>query len=390
LKLPPDIGQLLERRFALNQAAWLAGGGEWPMSIPLGLPTEREALAQTEAVRAWVRAWSAWSGPGELGWLPRQWKVLGTQTLPATLTLHGAADVARWAGQHERWQRASVRLAWLGERWPALAPRLPRHFAVLADYGEADFARLCGMLAWLAANPASGLYVRQLPVPGVDSKWLESRTGLLADLLTALRPDAGGADDFHQLCGLKRPPSLIRMRVLCPLLRARLGGLADITAPAAQLGALALPVSTVLIVENLQTGLAFDQLAGGVVFMGLGYSVDLLAGLPWIAAARCIYWGDLDTHGFGILNRARACFPTLESALMDEETALRFRSLWTHEGTQLSAQELPQLTPAEADLYRKLKQNTLAQNLRLEQERIDWDYACATLAAQLASPAEQA
>src|SRR5690606_20712044 len=49
----------------------------------------------------------------------------------------------------------------------------------------------------------SNLYPRQLPVPGLDSKWLEQRTALVSSLLTALRgedADAGG-QDFYARCG---------------------------------------------------------------------------------------------------------------------------------------------------------------------------------------------
>lgn len=382
MKQPPDVRQLLERRFGGAHANWLAdtdGQQHWPMSIPLGMPTEREALLQTDAVRAWVAAWSAWNGAGELTWVVRQWKVLGAQRLPATLTLHSPEDGARWAGQHQRWQRAVERFAAMTSRWPALSGRLPRLFNVLADYDDADFARLGQMLAWLEANPASGLYVRQLPVLGVDSKWLESRKGVLGELLAALRSQASASDDFYAMCGLKRPPTQLRMRVLDPLLRERLGGLGDVMAPPAQLAALVLPATTVYIVENVHTGLAFGDVPGAVLFMGLGYGVDLLAQLPWIARARCVYWGDIDTHGFAILHRARHHFPLMESTLMDMETLLHFRPLWTDEKVQHAAPELALLTPAEAQVYRNLRQHALAQNLRLEQERISWPYACEQL-----------
>jgi len=111
----------------------------------------------------------------------------------------------------------------------------------------------------------------------------------------------------------------------------------------------------VYIVENVQTGLAFGDEPGAAVFMGLGYGVGLLARLPWVARAQCIYWGDLDTHGFAILDRARASVPHLESALMDEETLLAFRDLWVHEREQTTAGVLPMLSPTEQEVYRGLK-----------------------------------
>ena len=95
--------------------------------------------------------------------------------------------------------------------------------------------------------------------------------------------------------------------------------------------------------------------------------------------ARGLYWGAIDTHGFGILNRARSSLPAVESVLMDDATLHRFRALWTEEKTQHGASELAGLTSAEAAVYATLKQNLLAQNLRLEQERVAWDHACAVL-----------
>lgn len=162
-------------------------------------------------------------------------------------------------------------------------------------------------------------------------------------------------------------------------LRALVGGVGDITAPVEDLAGIHLPASQVFIVENLQTGLAMSDMPGAVVFMRLGYNVDVLARLPWLTHAKCIYWGDLDTHGFSILHRARSYLPCLQSVLMDEDTLLRHKALWVDEKEQHSAAELALLTVAEQLLYRDLKQQRWGQNVRLEQERIDWDTAWSAL-----------
>lgn len=94
-----------------------------------------------------------------------------------------------------------------------------------------------------------------------------------------------------------------------------------------------------------------------------------------MAGAECVYWGDLDTHGFAILSRLRACLPNVVSALMDEATLLKNRSLWGDEEKQVSAPELPFLTAEEQTVYRGLKQHRWGLNVRLEQERIAWDEA---------------
>lgn len=375
MKLPEDVRQFLARRFQSKHREWLIGDpgeGQWPLEVPLGIPTEQAALRQVDGVRAWVSAWQAWQGVGTLFWCDRRWKALGVQRLPEKLALRGPEDVAMWIGESARWERAQSRYRTLTARWPVLAQQLPRYFDVLADYGDADFRRLAEMLDWIASHPQSDLYPRQLPVSGLDSKWLDGRKGLLTDLVAAIQEDSSSDLDFYQRCGLKAPPLLVRMRVLDQALRARVGGVGDITAPVEDLAGLNLPVSLVFIIENLQTGLAMSDMPGAVVFMRLGYNVNVLARFPWLARAKCIYWGDLDTHGFAILHRARSYIPELQSVLMDEDTLLRHKPLWVDESAQHPSTELTLLTEQEQQLYRDLKQQRWGQNVRLEQERIDW------------------
>lgn len=376
MKLPSDVARLLTQRFAAKHREWLSCTEALPaLTIALGIPTEQAAMREVDAVRAWAGAWRAWHGVGVLAWTDRQWKVLGTQRLPETLTLQGADEVAMWIGQQDRWKRAQRRFAHLTGRWPVLALPLSRLFGILADYDDADFQRLQDMLAWVVENPQSGLYPRQLPVAGMDSKWLETRKPVLAELIAAIRGVPPGSIDFHDLCGLRRAPAQIRMRLLDAALRDRLGGIGDITAPVDQLAALQVQPTVVLIVENLQTGLAFADMPGTIVIMGLGYSVDLLQQLPWMRQARCIYWGDLDTHGFAILNRARSGIAHIESILMDELTLSAFQPLWSREPSQHRADELPLLTPDESRVYDGLRKNAWGQDVRLEQERINWSTA---------------
>lgn len=382
MKLPEDVRQILVRRFQSKHREWLigvAGENQWPLEIALGVPTEQAALRQVDGVRAWVNAWQHWQGIGSLSWCERRWKALGVQRLPEKLTLNGPEDVAMWIGESARWERAQSRYQALIARWPVLARQLQKYFDVLADYGNADFRRLADMLDWIANHPNSDLYPRQLPVSGLDSKWLDGRKGLLTDLVAAIQEDLSSDLDFYRRCGLKAPPLLVRMRVLDQALRARVGGVGDITAPVEDLAGIHLPASHVFIVENLQTGLAMSDMPGAVVFMRLGYNVDVLARLPWLTHAKCIYWGDLDTHGFSILHRARSYLPDLQSVLMDEDTLLRHKALWVDEKEQHPAAELALLTVAEQLLYRDLKQQRWGQNVRLEQERIDWDTAWSAL-----------
>lgn len=96
-----------------------------------------------------------------------------------------------------------------------------------------------------------------------------------------------------------------------------------------------------------------------------------LAG-DWLAGKTLFYWGDIDTHGFRILNRVRAAWPHTRSLLMDRATLMAHQPLWGREPKPIH-HDLPHLDPHERVLYRDLADNRLGDQVRLEQERIGFD-----------------
>jgi len=380
LKLPDDIRNIIKRKYQNKHREWLKetvvnnnSQVLCPLEINLDIPAEQDAFCQQDAVKAWINAWKSWRGKGNIVWTERHWRSLGIQTVPQKLILNEPADAVSWIGETEAWSRVVERYKTLVQQWSTLTDVLPKYYRVLADYDDTNFYRLTGILSWICANPKSGLYPRQIPVAGIDSKWLESHKGLVCELVSEIQGTK--ERDFFKACGLKPQPQLIRMRILDPEIRNQLGGLGDICAPREEVADLNIKPTHVFIVENLQTGLAFEDLSGSVVIMALGYSVEVLGNIPWLHHARCIYWGDIDTHGFAILNRARTYLPSMETVLMDEQTLLTHKDLWVQEKEQSTALELPLLTKSEYELFLSLKNNSFGQQVRLEQERICWDKA---------------
>lgn len=381
LLLPKDVTEWLTRRYTNQHKAWLLGEGQWPIAVNLGIPTETDATQDIPGVRHWIEAWNDWHGPAQLSWVSRQWSRLGTQNLPASLEIAGPNDVASLIGQGKRWRTAVERYQRFVDRWSQLTGHavLGRNFGVLADYAEVDFTRLFSMLDWLEKNPSSGLAPRQLPVAGLDTKWLEKRVGVVTDLLKSIRAIDDVAD-FYSICGLKRPIPRIRARILCPELRGTLGGLRDIEVPVTELNGLAIAPRCAIIVENLETGLALPDIPDTVAFMRLGNAVSLLSSLTWLRDCSMLYWGDIDTHGFVILNRARSHFPNLQSVMMDSTTFLAYQDLWIEESAQSSEAELLLLTAPEQEAFEGLRTFRWGKNLRLEQERICWPDAMKNIA----------
>jgi len=379
---PEAARDFLVRRFNNQHQTWVVGGGSWPLDVSLGAPTEKDIAEDPSAVRSWANAWQSRSGPGEVVFEERQFARLGKHRLPVSLTFSNAGQVAAAVGQAGRWSTAAERYQRMLSRWPLLGEgnALASKFDVLADYAIEDFERLMSLLAWLEVNRKSGLYLRQLPVEGLDTKWLEKRTGLVSTLLRALRVAVPGDEsDFHELCGLRKPAHRVRVRLLCPSLRTLVGGLCDIEAPVGELARMPIAPRAVIIAENLETGLALPDVPGAVVVMRLGNAVSALGTLPWLQSASAVYWGDIDTHGFAILDRARKAVPHLRSVLMDESTLLRHRALWVQEATQCPNVPLETLTAEERACYDSLRTHTWGQRVRLEQERLGWSEAMETL-----------
>lgn len=385
---PDDVVADLQRRFDRRAGAWASGqeAVEFPWVVRLKAPREDTALANPEEVRRWISAWRGWRGPGVVDMQERQWARRGRQVLPVSVSFSSMQDLARVVGRAKPWAQATQRVSLLCERWPDLhgTDALRRHYEQWAAMPEADFARLVDLLSWLLLHPQSRLYVRQIPVPGLDTKWLERRMGLVDDLLACLAPSRAG-ESFFERAGLIRPAARIRMFVLCPRLRSMLGGLRDIEGPVDEVAALCWQPTRIVVVENLVTAIALPDIQGAVAFGKLGKAVGLLGEIPWVQNRPAVYWGDLDTHGFDILDTARLAIPAVASCLMDMRTLEAYRDLLVEEASPIVA-DLPRLTAVELEAYNALRgHDRFGRQPRLEQERIPLEVAIKALETTLES-----
>lgn len=390
MKSPESLRKALRARWLRHRHAWLAGGGEWPLSLPIGGDALKAdaVLRHWDAFDAWLKAWRGVAHHSFGRIVPRSRfrnSPFGEQELPCSWQFDTPAAVAEELGESARWRRARERFdrltAWLPDRDGSVDPAskqssqwrraVARRFDLLADMDGTEFELLLQVVGWLREHPDSGLYLRQLPVVGIDTKWVERRRRVITAWVWVLRGGRIGSHNFYRVTGLRAPPNRLRLRLLDDALRGRLGGLADVEAPLDEVTRLALPVRQVLIVENLVTGLACGDLPGTLVFMGRGYAIEALAEMPWLAQVPVYYWGDLDTHGFAILHRLRRRLPRVRSLLMDRDTLQRHRAQTVQEPQPHPAQELTHLSAEELELFKALR----ASGERLEQERIPWMWA---------------
>ncbi|WP_394274826.1 Wadjet anti-phage system protein JetD domain-containing protein [Luteococcus sp.] len=131
----------------------------------------------------------------------------------------------------------------------------------------------------------------------------------------------------------------------------------------------------VVVVENLASLARVPLTPGTLAIHGRGFAVSRLEGIAWLdQIAKVLYWGDLDTHGFAILSKFRECVPQTESVLRSRGVLEQFSSQCVQEKTAYRGC-IAGLTASETDCLMVLRE----RGLRLEQERIDPQYASSTL-----------
>jgi hypothetical protein len=370
-----DRGDLL--RAAVTDAV------SWPLRLSLKTPGASDLSDRFEAVRDWVRA-VADTPQVRIEW--REWnhRVQGTQRLPAAVWIETLQDAFAFVGKARQAQRFEAVWQQTAAAQPPLLAWLSRRPMQALDLAD-RWGRLLAVVAWLRAHPRPGVYLRQVDVPGVDSKFIDAHRGVLAELLDLAMPpevietNATGVAQFTRRFGFLDKPVRIRFRLLDPALPSLPGcpsspqSLPDITLDAANFAALALPALRVFITENETNFLAFPPVAEAIAVFGAGYGWEAMARASWLQRCQLHYWGDIDTHGFAILDQLRGYLPGAASFLMDRETLLAHSLHWGEEPDP-ARHDLARLTPEEAAVYDDLRFDRHQPRLRLEQERVGFGW----------------
>lgn len=368
-------------------AAMLDAEPVFPLRIPLKKPGTQALSEHFESARQWIAGLAATAkeqtGTGyQLDWRELNHRQLGRNRIPVAAILESERDGLALIGKQRDATRFRALAATISGAYPALIPWLKKRPLTVLDHAE-NWPGLLAVLNWVACHPRSRVYLRQIDATGVDTKFIERHRGLLGELLDiVLSPECidtqyTGAGGFEMRYGFKSRPVQIRFRFLDQKLRIQ--GLSDLAVTSDEFAQLALTVKRVFITENEINFLAFPDVPDSLVLFGAGYGFDHLAQAKWLQNHEIFYWGDIDTHGFAILDQLRSKFPAAHSLLMDRATLLEHRNLWGSE-ERPTARELERLRPEESALYDDLRFNRIAPALRLEQERIGFVWVETTLA----------
>jgi hypothetical protein len=362
------------------------GGAAFPLPLRLRRPDSRAMSESFDEVRRWIRALEDGSrerrGFGyDVEWTEIDHRQLGRNRVPAGASIPTREDALRLVGKQKQADRFERLSAATVQACAELGVWVGKRPMTVLEHGD-DWEKVLAVLVWFRQNPRPGIYLRQLDIAGVDTKFIETRKALFTELLDVVLSadvvDASAKGNFEGRYGLLSKPPLVRFRILDR--RHRSGGLSDLSVPATEFASLEVPIRHVFITENDINGLAFPEVRNAAVIFGLGYAWGRLAGAQWLHDKAIHYWGDIDTHGFAILDGLRATFPHARSLLMDRETLMEHRSLWVREAARHPG-PLLRLTADEASMFETLSADRLAERVRLEQERIGFRWVMRAIEA---------
>lgn len=346
----------------------------FPMRLGIKSPASSELGSNFAPAQDWIQSLvnMASSSSLTLEWQDINHRQLGRNKMPCALVFTVLVDAVRWLGKTKELQVFIQQANTLVTAFPKLRSWVVKNPHQLLKEKN-NLPLLMSILQWISNNPQPYIYLRQLSLPGINTKFIEQHKKILGEWLDLqLPPEAiankfRGTSRFGSRYGFREKPSQVRFRILDKTLY--INGLSDLMITSDAFCNLNLAIKTVFITENDINGLVFPDYAEAMVIFGRGYGFDFLEGAHWLKDKQVFYWGDIDTHGFAIFNQFKHHIPQTQSLLMNQATLLNHQAHWTTELKPTHA-ELSHLSHEEAELYLALKNNSFGQNIRLEQEFI--------------------
>jgi hypothetical protein len=368
---PDDLRRMLRKEW--DRGALLRGEVDglsaFPFRFRMTRPTNAELSSRFDDVRKWARALVNMPDV-RVESREQGTRSIGRNEIPAAVWVDDLDAAARLLDTcHElALFRATVALT------RTKAPMLMDWLATrpMEALGVAnDWSRVLDVVDWMRSHPNPGIYVRQVDIPGVDTKFIERHGLVLRSMLDNVLPTDAVAtehESFARRYGFRPVPQTVRIRAIDPALVVLPGAQDRPVTLTLEDFTLLRGAERVFITENYVNFLAFPRARAAIVVFGEGYDVGKIAKAAWVHDVPVYYWGDIDTHGFAILDHLRSVLPNVVSLLMDHGTLHAHEAQWGHEPMPIR-RDLLSLTRDERSLYDDIRDNLIRSHLRFEQER---------------------
>ncbi|MGN0915103.1 MAG: Wadjet anti-phage system protein JetD domain-containing protein [Succinivibrio sp.] len=360
----------------------LRGNREYPLTIPLKLPTANEILSDIAKYQEYVIAWKKYPHQecvrrktvsyknGINGFeLANEFVIDSYETL---LKVIPAKDRKLIECVKDRCDEVLkvLGLPYASDIYTVLRMLEPEEVSV------SDFKSLIVLLPQLKRGVGSKMYIRAIPLEHIDTKFLENNLKLVAAILRCCQI-LNAQESLEEYLGVIPKPEGFAHMIVNSQDRELMYPYIQI--PTYDLERIEPPGRNLLIIENVQSGLMVPSLPETTVIFGCGKNLSW-AKANWLKnKSKIVYWGDLDSWGFSMLSYFRkisSC--NVMSVMMDEKTIeySNHKDRMVKENISFE-EELECLTNDErATLYR-LREDP--EKNRLEQEKLDEKYVVDTL-----------
>lgn len=309
----------------------LAEGSEVPyLSMPLKRPQDIET--SWDELLAWQDFWR--KAPKASGGHPlwhveekrKQTASFGKQLMPVRIFIDTPEDAMALLGLTKKKKEFLAGLSAIESQMPSLRDWYLTYFVRI--FAEDFFPVALSIAHFMLEQEQREGYLREMVIPGVDTKFLENHNFLVRTLWNALFPEntAESSDElWEKLFVQKVPTPSICVRSLDEHLR--LAGVRKLFLSQDDIADFQPPHRRIFITENKVNGYTFPDAEDSLILFGMGYGVlEMAESAPWLADKEIYYWGDLDHDGFNILSNLRKVLPEMKihSFLMDKETLLAY------------------------------------------------------------------
>lgn len=309
----------------------LAEGSEVPyLSMPLKRPQDIET--SWDELLAWQDFWR--KAPRASGGHPlwhveekrKQTASFGKQLMPVRVFIDTPEDAMALLGLTKKKKEFLAGLSTVESQMPSLRDWYLTYFGRIS--AEDFFPVALSIARFMLAQEQREGYLREMAIPGVDTKFLENHNFLVRTLWNALFSEntAESSDElWDKLFVQKVPTPSICVRSLDEHLH--FAGVRKLFLSQDDIADFQPPHRRIFITENKVNGYTFPDAEDSLILFGMGYGVlEMAESAPWLADKEIYYWGDLDHDGFNILSNLRKVLPEMKihSFLMDKETLLAY------------------------------------------------------------------
>lgn len=400
MKFPQEIILDLEKKYWHNKKKLkdlLKGKMEFPLKISLKAPTtSNQILENIDKIQEFLQVWRNFDNKFALcniDYHSKNFQQFGTVTLPYYLIIENRTALISIFTQGKQAQ-----LQHLQNRINRIIHTLTRCFEIdgqellefLIDNLESfehlsddEINQLLQILPQLKYKMGNGFYLRNLPIVGVDTKFIEQQFKFIENLLNYLYHNEvlakGGL--IAWLGCQEKPNDWLLIKPLCKNSQLKLANLPLLRLNSQTLFNYELPADKILVIENEQACLPLFGFDGVIAIVGGGKNIGWLKA-GWLKHKKVYYWGDIDSDGLLILNLARQYCSHIVPIMMNKHTILNHQHLMVNDTGVIN--EVPKaLNVDEKALFIALKNGNFLGG-RLEQERLEYQFVQMQLKQHLA------